>query len=168
MYLLAKWWQWLLFKQEWTLHLRSAQERDSGDYSCQISSHPPLGIIATINVVSKLSKILTFLSSFYMTRFFLTFCNHNILSVPRNCTQYCNAEPMPVIKGGPDIYVESGSDVELLCSLKNFTEPLNYVFWYHNNQMINYNSTRKVSVAFLCFIMILVIQKEILVLKIMF
>lgn len=92
--------------KEWTLRIKYAQARDTGAYECQLSTHPPIGIIANLRVV----------------------------------------QPVSEIAGGPDLYAQEGSDVTLLCRLRNYTDPPSYVFWYHRDQMINYNSNRKVSV----------------------
>ncbi|KAF2360829.1 Immunoglobulin V-set domain [Trinorchestia longiramus] len=51
------------------------------------------------------------------------------------------------ISGTPDMYVESGSNVTLKCTLRHFTRPPAYVFWYHGKTMINYDTSRRVSVS---------------------
>nr|XP_027229379.1 limbic system-associated membrane protein-like [Penaeus vannamei] len=93
--------------QEWTLRIKYAQARDTGAYECQLSTHPPIGIIANLRVVR---------------------------------------EARLGDRRRPDLYAQEGSDVTLLCRLRNYTDPPSYVFWYHRDQMINYNSNRKVSV----------------------
>lgn len=37
-----------------------------------------------------------------------------------------------------------GSSLRLVCVLRDNTQPPNYVFWYHDEEMINYHSTRGV------------------------
>ncbi|XP_071546463.1 zwei Ig domain protein zig-8-like [Panulirus ornatus] len=93
--------------KEWTLHIKYAQARDSGVYECQLSAHPPMGILANLLVIQAVSEI----------------------------------------TGGPDMYAQEGSDVTLMCRLRNYTEPPTYVFWYHGDQMINYDADRQVSVV---------------------
>lgn len=56
-------------------------------------------------------------------------------------------EAVSEITGGPDMYAQEGSDVTLMCRLRNYTEPPTYVFWYHGDQMINYDADRKVSLT---------------------
>ncbi|XP_066958341.1 zwei Ig domain protein zig-8-like [Macrobrachium rosenbergii] len=51
-----------------------------------------------------------------------------------------------VIAGGPERYVHEGSAVILTCSLRQHTQTPEYVFWYHNRTMINFDTDRKVSV----------------------
>lgn len=52
------------------------------------------------------------------------------------------------ILGGPDKHVKSGSTLELTCVLRRSTEAPSYVFWYHNDRMINYDSSRGVLVEY--------------------
>ena len=49
--------------------------------------------------------------------------------------------------GEPDKHVRSGSTFELVCVLRDSTEPPVYVFWYHNDRMINYDNERGVVVS---------------------
>ncbi|CAG7822939.1 unnamed protein product [Allacma fusca] len=51
------------------------------------------------------------------------------------------------ILGEPDKHVRSGSTFELVCVLRDSTEPPVYVFWYHNDRMINYDNERGVVVS---------------------
>ncbi|XP_076329545.1 zwei Ig domain protein zig-8-like [Tachypleus tridentatus] len=46
------------------------------------------------------------------------------------------------IQGGPKIIVEKDSSIELTCVIRNSPDPPVFVFWYHNNRMINYDSAR--------------------------
>ncbi|KAF2353680.1 Immunoglobulin-like domain [Trinorchestia longiramus] len=55
-------------------------------------------------------------------------------------------EATSVIKGGGERYVHEGSSVRLECALQNHTQSPDYVFWYHNGTMINYDLNRKVKV----------------------
>ncbi|MPD03484.1 hypothetical protein E2C01_099124 [Portunus trituberculatus] len=40
-----------------------------------------------------------------------------------------------------------GSSLRLVCVLRDNTQPPSYVFWYHDEQMINFHSTREVSIG---------------------
>ncbi|XP_018325050.1 netrin receptor DCC-like [Agrilus planipennis] len=44
------------------------------------------------------------------------------------------------ILGAPDLHLNAGSTLQLVCSLIHSTEPPTYVFWYHESRMINYDS----------------------------
>ncbi|KAF2346845.1 Immunoglobulin-like domain, partial [Trinorchestia longiramus] len=59
---------------------------------------------------------------------------------------FVTAEATSVIKGGGERYVHEGSSVRLECALQNHTQSPDYVFWYHNGTMINYDLNRKVKV----------------------
>ncbi|XP_044735150.1 matrix-remodeling-associated protein 5-like [Chrysoperla carnea] len=50
------------------------------------------------------------------------------------------------ILGSPDLHIKSGSTLKLVCTLRQSTEPPVYVFWYHEDRMINYDSAHGVSV----------------------
>nr|XP_027211033.1 uncharacterized protein LOC113804376 [Penaeus vannamei] len=38
-------------KNDWQLHIRYVQVRDDGAYECQVSSHPPVSLFATLRVL---------------------------------------------------------------------------------------------------------------------
>ncbi|CAG2059444.1 unnamed protein product, partial [Timema podura] len=48
--------------------------------------------------------------------------------------------------GSPDLHIKSGSTLRLVCKLHQSTEAPVYVFWYHEEKMINYDKERGVSV----------------------
>ncbi|KAG5889764.1 hypothetical protein JTB14_003858 [Gonioctena quinquepunctata] len=43
------------------------------------------------------------------------------------------------IQGAPDLHLRAGSLLRLVCTLRDSTEPPEYVFWFHENRMINYD-----------------------------
>lgn len=43
------------------------------------------------------------------------------------------------IVGSPDLHLHAGSTLQLVCTLRQSTEQPQYVFWYHDNRMINYD-----------------------------
>lgn len=49
------------------------------------------------------------------------------------------AAALAEIQGAPDLYLRSGSILHLVCTLKQSTEPPAFVFWYHEQRMINYD-----------------------------
>ncbi|XP_065079024.1 zwei Ig domain protein zig-8-like [Ochlerotatus camptorhynchus] len=51
-------------------------------------------------------------------------------------------EPVTIVVGGPDIYINTGSTVNLTCVVRNSPEPPSTIIWTHNNQEINYDSAR--------------------------
>ncbi|ODN05835.1 Carcinoembryonic antigen-related cell adhesion molecule 1 [Orchesella cincta] len=50
--------------------------------------------------------------------------------------------PTASILGGPDLHVDKGSMINLTCIIKYSPEPPSYIFWYHYEEVINYNSER--------------------------
>ena len=57
------------------------------------------------------------------------------------------AEARADISGPSEKFLKLGSSLKLTCTLVQSTEPPIYVFWYHNNRMINYDNDRGVNVT---------------------
>ncbi|XP_015589179.1 hemicentin-2 [Cephus cinctus] len=51
-------------------------------------------------------------------------------------------EPITTIIGGPDIYINRGSTMNLTCVVRHSPEPPPAIYWTHNNEEINYDSPR--------------------------
>ncbi|KAK9693912.1 Immunoglobulin V-set domain [Popillia japonica] len=49
------------------------------------------------------------------------------------------------ILGAPDLHLKAGSLLRLVCTFRQSTEPPAYVFWYHEQRMINYDEGVKVT-----------------------
>ncbi|XP_046464037.1 protein turtle-like isoform X1 [Daphnia pulex] len=92
--------------QDWALQIRFVQERDSGLYECQLSTHPPSSLFVELVVVE------------------------------------AHAE----IDGGPEKYVKSGSTLKLTCHLRQSSVTPDFVFWYQDERMINYEGAAGVKV----------------------
>lgn len=43
--------------------------------------------------------------------------------------------PTATILGGPDLYVDKGSTINLTCAIRFSPEPPAYIFWYHLDQV---------------------------------
>ncbi|XP_053630995.1 zwei Ig domain protein zig-8 isoform X2 [Cherax quadricarinatus] len=50
--------------------------------------------------------------------------------------------PEAVISGSSERHVQSGSTISLLCIIEGSLTPPQFIFWYHNNKMINYDQSR--------------------------
>ncbi|XP_022251277.1 zwei Ig domain protein zig-8-like [Limulus polyphemus] len=50
--------------------------------------------------------------------------------------------PVASILGEKDLLVSSGSYINLTCIIRHSPSPPMFVFWYHNDRMINYDSSR--------------------------
>ncbi|XP_041984902.1 zwei Ig domain protein zig-8-like [Aricia agestis] len=55
--------------------------------------------------------------------------------------------PEAFILGADEYHVDAGSTINLVCIIEKSPVPPQYVFWYHNARMINYDAARGVSVA---------------------
>lgn len=42
------------------------------------------------------------------------------------------------IEGGPEMFIRTGSAINLTCIISESAEAPAFVFWYHNEKMINY------------------------------
>ncbi|CAK1553148.1 unnamed protein product [Leptosia nina] len=55
--------------------------------------------------------------------------------------------PEAFILGAEEYHVDAGSTINLVCIIEKSPVPPQYVFWYHNGRMINYDASRGVAVA---------------------
>ncbi|XP_050352288.1 zwei Ig domain protein zig-8-like [Nymphalis io] len=55
--------------------------------------------------------------------------------------------PEAFILGADEYHVDAGSTINLVCIIEKSPVPPQYVFWYHNARMINYDAARGVTVA---------------------
>lgn len=102
----------------WTLQVKYVQERDAGQYECQVSTEPKMSHFITLNVVGTY-KLQSPSSSLI----------HVFVSVPKI-----------EIQGEPDIYVKAGSTVSLRCVITQSLEEPAYIFWYHDGERVmNYD-----------------------------
>ncbi|XP_053647918.2 limbic system-associated membrane protein isoform X2 [Cherax quadricarinatus] len=51
-------------------------------------------------------------------------------------------KPYTHILGGPDMYINKGSTINLTCVVEFSPEPPDFIYWNHNNKIISYDSTR--------------------------
>jgi hypothetical protein len=54
------------------------------------------------------------------------------------------SEPVTEVAGGPDLYIDRGSTINLTCTVKYSPEPPHYIIWNHNNA-VSFFYTRTVS-----------------------
>lgn len=50
--------------------------------------------------------------------------------------------PTAVIWGAPEIFVERGTMINITCTINYSNEPPAYIFWYHQDEVINFDSAR--------------------------
>ncbi|XP_069997346.1 zwei Ig domain protein zig-8 [Penaeus vannamei] len=51
-------------------------------------------------------------------------------------------EPQTTVFGGPDLYIDAGSVINLTCLVKYSPEPPPYIFWYHDEELLSYDNER--------------------------
>ncbi|XP_045481680.1 uncharacterized protein LOC123685865 isoform X2 [Harmonia axyridis] len=122
---------------EWTLQIKWAQKRDAGIYECQISTQPVRSYFVNLEVVENSDEERTYQDEEVEA------------VVEKPCTCTCrkknwpaDAVPTAQILGGPDLHVDKGSTINLTCSIRFSPEPPAYIFWYHHDDVISYDSTR--------------------------
>lgn len=65
--------------------------------------------------------------------FFFFFISHQ----KKKKKNHSNVEPVPTILGGPDLFVDKGSTINLTCTIRFGPEPPGHIFWYHENKVSN-------------------------------
>ncbi|XP_050696744.1 sialoadhesin-like [Eriocheir sinensis] len=66
-------------------------------------------------------------------------------------------EAKAVLEAGPEVHVHTGVKLRLRCTVQDATKPPDYIFWFHNNTMVNYASRRPISVTHQEFVSTLLI-----------
>lgn len=61
------------------------------------------------------------------------------------CVYFALADAYAVINGSPELYIKNGSEMHLTCKFVHSTEEPSFVFWYHENSMINFDQSRGIS-----------------------
>ncbi|XP_059479550.1 hemicentin-1 [Neocloeon triangulifer] len=51
------------------------------------------------------------------------------------------------IMANPELYIKSGSDINLTCIVLQTPEPPSFIYWYHGNHVINYSQRGGISVV---------------------
>ncbi|XP_049807401.1 basement membrane-specific heparan sulfate proteoglycan core protein-like isoform X1 [Schistocerca nitens] len=123
-------------RREWSLHIRWAQRRDAGIYECQLSTQPVRSLFVHLSVVDDPG------ASVSPPRMNDEPRRDDELSWRRFVHDSRSPVPTAVILGGPDIYVNKGSTINLTCTIRNPPEPPAYIFWYHHDKVISYDSAR--------------------------
>ncbi|XP_043203712.1 uncharacterized protein LOC122371438, partial [Amphibalanus amphitrite] len=50
--------------------------------------------------------------------------------------------PVTEILGGPELFIDTESTINLTCVVRRSPEPPPFIFWKHNDQVISYDSSR--------------------------
>lgn len=51
---------------------------------------------------------------------------------------FSSSEPVPTILGGPDLFVDKGSTINLTCTIRFGSEPHGHIFWKHEDKVSEY------------------------------
>ncbi|EAA03800.4 AGAP002135-PA [Anopheles gambiae str. PEST] len=136
--------------EDWSLQIKYPQHRDSGIYECQISTTPHMSHFVHLNVIGKHRSPTAQPSSWVK----LALPSTRSPEIARVADDACHkfqhkfqlvtssAKSSARIIGAPDLYIESGSTINLTCVVKDSPEPPAYIFWNHNNAIISYDSPR--------------------------
>ncbi|KAG8291618.1 hypothetical protein J6590_056080 [Homalodisca vitripennis] len=152
--------------EDWSLQVKYPQHRDSGIYECQISTTPHMSHYIHLNVV-----VMRVTQSWIinpgrhtgrrvgMVWFTLCLLNTNnrdrrsvgmtidrsidaVISILIIPPMFVYNEPTTDIIGGPDLFIDRGSTINLTCVVLYSPEPPAYIFWNHNDAIISYDSPR--------------------------
>uniref|UniRef100_A0A6P7GPT6 Papilin-like isoform X1 n=1 Tax=Diabrotica virgifera virgifera TaxID=50390 RepID=A0A6P7GPT6_DIAVI len=118
---------------DWTLQIKWAQKRDAGTYECQISTQPVKSYFVNLDVVVFTTQTSVGDEPWSPDR------QQGIPSTPPRPDMKV---PTAQILGGPDLHVDKGSTINLTCSIRFSPEPPAYIFWYHHDDVISYDSSR--------------------------
>lgn len=137
--------------QDWTLQIRYVQFRDAGWYECQLSIHPPVSIFIKLIVVGEYILFL-----YYKKLHILCLSVSRILHCPYFLFSFILLKtifscPFPEaraeILGGPIKYLTPNSTLRLSCRVVENSEMPEFIFWYHDDRMINYDLDRGINVS---------------------
>ncbi|XP_068082347.1 zwei Ig domain protein zig-8 [Anabrus simplex] len=117
--------------EEWTLQIKWAQKRDAGIYECQISTQPVRSYFVNLNIVDA--------PPMEAPRRLNDDVHDNGILLHQMIR---DEVPTAQILGGPDLHVDKGSTINLTCIIKYSPEPPAYIFWYHHDEVISYDSSR--------------------------
>ncbi|XP_061720684.1 igLON family member 5-like isoform X1 [Cydia pomonella] len=136
---------------DWTLQIKFVQKRDNGTYECQVSTaQGPLSRLVALHVLVPEAFILG-ADEHHVdagSTISLVCIIEKVHSGCRRQGAQSRLIVMHVLLSEAFIrLVDAGSTISLLCIIEKSPVPPQYVFWYHNERMINYDASRGVAVA---------------------
>ncbi|XP_055846536.1 zwei Ig domain protein zig-8 isoform X1 [Episyrphus balteatus] len=133
---------------EWTLQIKWAQKRDAGVYECQLSTQPVRSFSVNLNIVDSIdTEKNSILQQYYNDDTFYISSDRVYQGSDDEFAGLYGpiqtvAVPTATILGGPDLYVDKGSTINLTCAIKFSPEPPTHIFWYHQDKVISEDSER--------------------------
>jgi len=120
---------------EWVLRIRGVRTNDSGVYECQVSTKPVISFLVTMDVVDPVKPSVPYRKM----------SDQQQLLEPMLAKT--EIVPRATIINGPEIFVHHGSLINLTCLVIHGTRSPVFVYWYHHNQVIDYNWRSGVTVT---------------------
>eukprot|EP00093_Oithona_nana_P015032 15032.XXX_554819_578580_1 [CDS] Oithona nana genome sequencing. len=125
-------------KDEWVLQIQYVQKRDAGRYECQINTQPVRSYFVQLQVVDTLpeNELLKM---------------NDARSTYKGGTKeqrqkegfFAQGEiPVASILGNPQVFIESGSVLNLTCVVKQAITKPAFIIWRHGTKTIDYSSPR--------------------------
>ncbi|XP_068242641.1 LOW QUALITY PROTEIN: zwei Ig domain protein zig-8-like [Palaemon carinicauda] len=108
----------------WTLVVQYAQLRDAGIYECQVNADPKISRPVTLKP-SQTSSM-----------------RNNKVFIANNTASTKDGDLRVHIKGAREIFMEEGSSLTLTCLVTSLYGPATLIYWYHDTQLMDYNSPR--------------------------
>ncbi|KAK7084292.1 hypothetical protein SK128_014868, partial [Halocaridina rubra] len=135
---------------EWTLVVRYAQPRDAGIYDCQINTDPKISHPITLSILDTSKEVgQTKTNTFVANNTASTgkspnkgYISHPFLQEPTQAGQFLQGDLRVEIQGPRELYIEEGSSLSLTCLVTSRNGTSAVVYWYHNTNLIDYNSPR--------------------------
>ncbi|XP_042861179.1 zwei Ig domain protein zig-8-like [Penaeus japonicus] len=107
---------------DWTLQVQYSQPRDSGAYKCQVNSDPKIVRNVYLSVTDK------------------RFLDGNLYKLPPTNSEEGGYGTH--IVGGRERFLQAGSSLSLECVVTHTRAPPTAVLWYHNSDVLDYDSPR--------------------------
>ncbi|XP_042228408.1 uncharacterized protein LOC121870621 [Homarus americanus] len=128
---------------EWVLRIRGVTPSDAGRYECQVSTKPVLSFVVNMRVVE---APLTTTPPPTTTSSPTNFERLNDEQVTQDSGEMEAKVPRAWVLNAPEIFVHRGSPINLTCVVTHGTERPVFIYWYHNEKVIDYDGRGGVTV----------------------
>ncbi len=118
----------------WMLHIKQVHKDDTGWYECQIAMDPPRSHAVYLEVISKLT-------------FDLSWVLDDALGIRVYLCMMKISGAQGKIQGRSEILVNAGSPLVLVCDVENAMVPPQFILWYHNSRVINYDDRAELNIT---------------------
>lgn len=122
-------------QDEWILQIQYVQKRDAGRYECQLNTQPVRSFFVQLSVVDSLPD-----NELFKMNDASSSGQH--VTKNKNYHHPGNEEAVASILGNPNVFIESGSVLNLTCLVKHALSKPAFIIWKHGSETINYSSPR--------------------------